>query len=207
MKIGVVVATFGSEGWRERGEETLKAGRGDQPQAEWLHVHAKTLGEARNRGARYLTLAHNVDWLVFLDADDSLDKAYLTEMADAVVGDRDIYRPNTIGVYPDGSTDPEPVMIPRRHLGAANCIVVGAMCSAQLFDEVGGFDCHLPALEDWDLWIRMVLAGSEVHDVPTAIYRVGVNPDSRNQPDHNQSNAYKTIRTRYGTQRGKLDIR
>lgn len=208
MKIGLVVATFGSEEWAARGERTLEKVRDPHPYYEFIHVHGKSLGEARNKGARYLTLAHDVSHLVFLDADDDLSPHYLTEMAESSsLRTMGIYRPSTLGVYPDGSTDDYPVLIPRTHMGAGNCIVLGAMCDAWLFDEVGGFDVHLPALEDWDLWIKMILMGAEVHDAPRAVYRVGVSEDSRNKNRRDHGNAYSTIRRRYSAQRGKLDIR
>lgn len=206
MKIGVVVGTFGSEEWARRGQETIERNRVCSPSTEWIHVHAEDLGTARNKGARWLTLAREVDYLVFLDADDDLDRDFLPAMRKSIYG-QGIYRPSTLGVYPDGSTDESPVMIPRTHLGTANCIILGSVCPAWLFEAVGGFDPDLPALEDWDLWIKMVLAGAEVHDVPQAIYRVGVNPNSRNQNSPIHGRAYSTIRNRYRSQRGKLDIR
>lgn len=204
-KFGVVVGTFGSEEWRERGQQTISQARQQVPWAEWMHVHSQDLGSARNSGARYLTLARDVDYLIFLDADDSLSGNYLLEMQDAINGPG-IYRPSTLGVYPDGSEDDFPVMIPRTHMGAGNCIVVGAACPARLFESVGGFDTKLAALEDWDLWIKMILAGAKVYDVPKAVYRVGVNEDSRNG-GYAHGDSYRVIRKRYGSQRGKLDIR
>ncbi|GAG49769.1 unnamed protein product, partial [marine sediment metagenome] len=93
----------------------------------------------------------------------------------------DLIKPATLGVYEDGSTDDEVVMIPApSNVLDKNDIVIGAPINAGLFASVGGFD-DLPVLEDWDLWLRCREAGARVVECPGAIYRVGVNPGGRNQ--------------------------
>ncbi|WP_255167392.1 glycosyltransferase family 2 protein [Natrononativus amylolyticus] len=39
----------------------------------------------------------------------------------------------------------------RNHIGTTSCVAV----RAPLFDAVGGFDPSMPALQDWELWIRL----------------------------------------------------
>src|SRR4051812_47072284 len=42
-----------------------------------------TLRMARNNGAKYLNNVHNVEWIIFLDADDELDPHYVESMVKA----------------------------------------------------------------------------------------------------------------------------
>lgn len=195
MSVGIVVGTYGSEEWRQKG---LEAAASVVTQAEVCHVHSDTLARARNEGAFgfHVRSVKNPDWLIFLDADDRLDPNYVESM---LKGTGDIRKPSTIGVYPDGTMDDAPCMIPTRDLRTSNHIVIGAMCNANLFHQVGGFR-ELDALEDWDLWIRMTLAGASVVECPDAVYRVGVNPNSRNSNSNAHNRIYNQIRAEYRDQ-------
>jgi GT2 family glycosyltransferase len=128
------------------------------------------------------------EWLVFLDGDDELDFHYNEAM---VAGTGDIRRPATLGIV-DGIEDDGPVMIPRSDMRYRNCVVIGAMIRRADFLAVGGF-ADLEALEDYDLWIRMIRAGARIGDVPKAIYRVNVTPVSRNQNRDAHNRAYTKI--------------
>jgi glycosyltransferase involved in cell wall biosynthesis len=119
---------------------------------------------ARNRGIAAAT----GEWLVFLDADDTLDPAYLKRMqaalaaapdCDAVVcgyqrrdpsGKRTMISPapdldqnafSTIGRSPPG-------------------VIHGIMLRRRLVIEVGCFDPALRTNEDWDLWARIGRLGT-----------------------------------------------
>ena len=155
---------------------------------EIVRVHEETLQEARNEGAARA----KGEWLIFLDADDELDPRYVEAM---VAAEGDIRRPATLGVV-DGVEDIAPVMIPRKDLLVTNFIVIGAMHRREDFLAVGGFNDY-PCLEDWDLWLRMVHNGAEVVDVPEAIYRVNVIPDSRNSDVGVHAKVYSKIRKQY----------
>jgi GT2 family glycosyltransferase len=122
----------------------------------------------------------DAEWLIFLDADDELDSHYIEEM---LKGQGDIRQPSTLGVV-NGKEDDYPVLIPPHPGGflVGNHLVIGCMVRRKLFLDVGGFR-NLPILEDWDLWIRCILYDGKVGTVPKAIYRVHVNPNSRNQQD------------------------
>lgn len=196
MSVGIVIGTFGTQEWKLSGEELERKVRDSQspmPHADHirvLSVHGDTLAEARNVGAKALA----TDWLIFLDADDDLRPGYVSEMLRTVKSETlDIVQPATIGVYPDGSTDPEANLIPKRDLATGNYIVIGAMCRRSKFDEVGGFR-ELPVLEDWDLWRRMWKAGAKIGSCETAIYVVGVNPGSRNSDTPLHNRVYRQIR-------------
>lgn len=210
--MGVGVATFGEKKWEIMGSRAMTSSAVNQGvlcmKSTWRTLHGETLGDARNEVAAVLSVSS--DYIVFLDADDRLSPGYMQAMYRKIrdhKGGPAIFRPSTLGVYEGGlAEDDAPVLIPRTNMANANCIVIGAACPLPLFEDVGGFDVNLPALEDWDLWIRMILAGAEVVDVPEAVYRVGVTSDSRNKRVDSHARAYRTIRGKYGRPQG-LDIR
>lgn len=185
-QVGVVVATFGDDPkWSYLAERAMQSAQ-DAGADKIFHSHEVMLSVARNRGARVV----DTPWLIFLDADDELDEGYIEAM---LSGEGDIRKPSTLGVYPDGTEDDAPTMIPTRDLDRANHIVIGAMCRAQIFFDVHGFR-DWPVLEDWDLWRRMVKAGAVVSEVPDAIYRVHVNEGSRNTNKALHDEVYHKIR-------------
>jgi len=155
--------------------------------------HAVNISPVRNQGAAGGT----AEWLIFLDADDELDSHYVEEM---LKGGGDIRQPSTLGVHPDGHEDDYPVLIPRRHsFMIGNHLVIGCMIRREQFNAVGGFR-DLPCLEDWDLFIRLRLAGATVGECPKAIYRVHVRPDSRNRDTGLHARVYAEIQSTYGAE-------
>lgn len=136
----------------------------------------ENLADARNRGAN----RGKGEWLIFLDADDELDSHYVEAM---VAGTGDMRWPSTIGVHEDGHEDDYPVLLqPKGSLLVHNWMVIGTMIRREQFLKVGGFR-DLPILEDWDLWIRLVIDGAVPMACPDALYRVHVRANSRNNPD------------------------
>jgi glycosyltransferase involved in cell wall biosynthesis len=152
------------------------------------------LSWVRNQAA----MASSADWLIFLDADDELDPCYIEAM---LHGAGDIRQPLTLGVHPDGHEDDYPVLIPPNPGGflVGNHLVIGSMVRRSLFEKVGGFREGMKSLEDWDLFIRMRLAGGTVGEA-AAIYRVHVRPASRNSPEGDHHQTYAEIQRRYSTQ-------
>jgi GT2 family glycosyltransferase len=67
-----------------------------------------------------------------------------------------------------------------------NCCSIGTLIPRRLFLEVGGFrdtltdGTPLSALEDWDLALRLVVAGARLVPVPAAVYRAFLRAGSRN---------------------------
>ena len=184
--VTIVIGTFGDPQWCWRGNALRQREEVKHRVKRVLSSHGKTLAVARNDGAK----AAQTEWLIFLDADDELAPGYVEAM---LAGEGDIRKPATLGFYPDGTEDEAPAIIPERAIAMAKRIVIGAMCRRDLFLEVGGFR-EWPVLEDWDLWRRMVAAGATVGTVPEAVYRVGVNPDSRNQNSEVHNKTYWKIR-------------
>lgn len=188
--VGVVIGTYGDRlEWGPCAKNAMASVvRQTRAANECVAIHAETLQQARNRGAEFVA---DCDWLLFLDADDELDPLYLETMLERPMGD--ILRPSTLGVYEDGSTDTEAVMIPWKPINEANSIVIGAVCRTELFVQAGGFHDH-PILEDWCLWRRLMLDhDAVVCDVPGAVYRVTVRPGSRNTDTTLHSKVYSEI--------------
>jgi hypothetical protein len=179
----------GYKKWFPLGRRAMLSVSG-QP-ADAIRIHGDSLASARNQAG------HDAwtEWLIFLDADDELSPGYVEAMLKAAESGGDIFKPATLGVV-DGVEDDEPVMIPKRDLLRSNHIVIGAMVRRELFEAAGGFR-ELPSLEDWDLWLRLVLEfDAEVVEVPDAVYRVHVQPDSRNQNVKAHREAYVEITNR-----------
>jgi GT2 family glycosyltransferase len=174
--VHVIIASYGSAEWERRGQLAALSARSQTVQPDWvttLHVPGDAqIADVRNRAAQRHPEAN---WLIFLDADDSLHPGYVEAM---LAGSADVRQPSTAGVHPDGSAD-EPSLIPHRDLLSGNYIVVGAMVHRDAFDAVGGFR-PLPIYEDWDLWLRMEEYGCSFAPVPDATYYVTVRQDSRN---------------------------
>ena len=190
--VGIVIGTFGSNEWYHQGQELLNKTEEQFPEAEVVvSHHPESLGIARNLGAN----AIDSEWLIFLDADDRLGPGYVRHM---LTGTEMLRQPATRGFYVDGAVDDEAHVIPARNILRSNHLVIGTMCNHELFDEVGKFDEDLLALEDWDLWIRMWLAGAEYEAIPEAVYWVYVNDyESRNSPSGEHHRAYREISRRY----------
>lgn len=191
MTVGIVVATFGDlDVWAPLARRAIASADAQTVPTPVTWVHGESLAAARNEGVEII----GTDWVIICDADDELDSGYVESMLTAV---GDIRRPSTYGIYPDGTEEDCPSMIPVRDIRVSNYIVIGAMFRREMFLEVGGFDSSLSALEDWDLWLKMVLKGAEVVDVPSAIYRIHVSEGSRNMSTSDHSAAYQVIRARY----------
>lgn len=190
--VTVVIATFGPDykKWDDLAQRARKSVERQTVHPRVVRSHMDTLHDARNIGA----VQANTEYLIFLDADDELDRHYVEAM---LASHGDIRRPATLGVV-GGIEDDFPVMIPRAPLLDRNFIVIGAMIRKDFFLRVGGFEDY-PVLEDWCLWLKMVEAGAEVVDVPDAIYRVNVQEASRNQPAEitNYGRTYSEIRKRF----------
>lgn len=197
--IGVVVGTFGSEEWMNKGVETCNSLSNQTLLHKSVAVHGESLMDARNRGAEYLIDTYDVDWLCFLDADDSLDPLYLEKMQQKVE-DRDngdfLIQPSTV-LAVDGVQIGEAQLIPKKPILDQNWMVIGTLVKASTFTKVGGF-ADWPIYEDWDLWIRCHRAGAGFTTQPEAVYIITPSTDSRNNQDRDiQVKYYNEIRNQY----------
>jgi hypothetical protein len=136
-----------------------------------------------NRGlpaARNAALAHSgAETVSFLDADDLMLPAHLEslgtvlrEHAEVTMVSGTALRIDERGRELAGGLRTEVVHGPELLLG--NPFTVGAcMVRRAAVEQVGGFDESLVAAEDWDLWVRLALAGHRFRriDTPAHLYR------------------------------------
>lgn len=132
-------------------------------------------GAARNRGL----VAARAPLTVFLDADDilipnaleSMLQAYLDSDGRYIYGDwvhlEDETRMDGPGIYHE-TPDYDPILWLDGMYVAVTCLIPTADLRA-----VGGFDEKLPAWEDWDLMIKLTIAGvcGQRLAQPTLVYR------------------------------------
>lgn len=185
MDITLCVGTYGGEQWVDMAHErpirsALQAG------VPFVHVHGRTLCEARNA----CLAAVQTEWLVYVDADDELHRRYFERIA---TGTADIRAPAVQYIRPENMEAPYvPRVVGHEHacigdcLDEGNWIVIGAAARTHLLRDVGGFRDY-PMYEDWDLWVRCWKVGATIEQIPAAVYRAYVRPDSRNRgPNHLQ---------------------
>lgn len=175
----VVVATFGGADWRHLAHTRAI------PSAQALgvtvvHAHAGTLAQARNAGLAKV----ETPWVVALDADDELEPGYLDAMA---TGTADVRAPSVRYVRGGVAQWPAMPRVPGHvHECGAECLphgnwlVVGACVRTQLLRDAGGWE-EFACYEDWALWLRCLKAGASFEQVPAAVYRAHVRPNSRNR--------------------------
>lgn len=182
MEVSVVTGTFGDAAiWGKLAQE--RAGASVPEGVPWIHVHAQTLAKARNAGLERV----ETEWVVFLDADDELEPAYLEILAS---GSADLRAP-AVRYVQDGRAAGArmPRVAGHRHGCTADCLpsgnwlVIGTWAPVPLLRHLGGFNEYRWS-EDWDLWIRCWKAGAIIEPIPEAVYRAHVRRDSRNRgPD------------------------
>lgn len=172
----MVVATFGSREWERCGGDTADA-------HDALHVHGRTLSGARNAAAEITSS----EWLVFLDADDTLAPGYLEAMAAA---DGDLRAPRLELHYRDRVDRPD---LTARDIERSNPCCIGTAIRRALLLSCGGFP-DFPGWEDWALFLRATRRGASLTHVPGAVYRQRMRPGSRNQTVPDAARLYRDIR-------------
>ena len=169
--VAVIVATFGDEAFAQLARR-VAVPSAEAAGADELHViHGQTLHQARNEGAARA----EAEWLCFLDADDELEPGYLPELLGAA---GELRAPSARYVVA-GEPIPAPISFASRNIAHVNPCVIGTLLRHELFEQAGGFWPER-AWEDWSLFRRAWLLGATIEHVPSAIYRVNVNPAGRN---------------------------
>jgi glycosyltransferase involved in cell wall biosynthesis len=130
--------------------------------------------------------AATAEWVVNLDADDVLLPASLAERATLIARE-----PDLDVVATDGLVEVDGIV--QRHLYGPTwafetddqragilerCFIVCWAVRRQAFLDVGGFDPALTHAEDWELFIRMILAGSRAGLVGEPLTRYRLRPGS-----------------------------
>ena len=152
--ISVVIASYGDPFWANLAKFALRTVYAQTIPVDYVQIHLEngTLAEARNRGA----LKAVGDRLVFLDADDTLDRQF----CEKIVEPETILQPKTAVYGSHGELLEEPEFLaPYGDLLEGNHLIVGSPVNRQAFLDVGGFD-EWPLFEDWALWLKMRKAGA-----------------------------------------------
>jgi GT2 family glycosyltransferase len=188
--VSILICTFGDQSWAELAATRATPSTIGQGAREVVVFHGHgSLAEARNVAADRAV----GDWLCFLDADDELAPGYLDAMEQAWTN----LRSDSLDV-----TDGEPValLVPAiqyvtdsfrgdptipawgQPLIDINCACIGTLVPRDLFLKVGGFR-EFAAYEDWDLWLRCVIAGARLVPVRDAVYVAHSTGSGRNLTD------------------------
>jgi len=142
------------------------------------HQTNRGLANARNHAIR---LARG-DCLLPLDADNRLRPNYLRRAGEVLEAN-----PSIGVVYGDRlefGLRSGRVEVPAFEWEAMfdrNTIDACAVFRRQAWVDAGGFDESLPALEDWDFWLRVWLSGWDFHHVPEITYDYRVRAGSLTQ--------------------------
>lgn len=141
------------------------------------------VSSARNAGAAKA----ETDFLCFLDADDTFTPDYMERMAGRLLDEPDLAmvccdaflftdRPGEGSL---GRCSQKEAMIPpitlERVIARQFQIYTATMMRREWFIRLGGYDETFRTAEDFDLWVRLLIAGGRVAfiDEPLAWYRTG----------------------------------
>lgn len=147
------------------------------PRVRYVFQENAGLSAARNCG---LHMAKG-EWISFLDSDDRFLPTKLERLAAEFVADGQLglVAGQAIFIDGDGRTLDQRVETPLpadpADLLLGNPIHVGSvLVRREWLDAVEPFDESLRACEDWDLWLRLALAGCPMRSIcePVSLYRV-----------------------------------
>lgn len=150
---------------------------------KYIYQENKGLSGARNTGIKEA----KGEYLVFLDADDlilpkklEVQKEYLDKNNNV-----DIVYSNSQWFIEDDFYNTRPVNFPVYQGDVLSNLIYGnfihvnsAMARRDKVIQVGLFDENLKELEDWDLWLRMSLAGSKLGFTPGILSKVRIRKGS-----------------------------
>ncbi|KMJ55855.1 hypothetical protein AB685_25060 [Bacillus sp. LL01] len=141
---------------------------------------------ARNKGAELAT----GEVLMFLDDDDTWEPNKIENQINILNNNKDIGlvysgklvvsdldRNNVIRtIKPSANGDLYPEILYTNLIGTTSSVAV----KREIFVDVGGFDINLPALQDYDLWIRCCKVTKIAHDSQCSVrYTVFNNPSNQ----------------------------
>lgn len=191
MTWNCLIATCGDESWSELAWTRAYPSALSQVFDEVIVEHHEdaTLAEARNR----CLASADCDWVVFLDADDELERGYLQAMKQTLAASTKPDESGGLDVaaglrilapavrYVRDGRDDRRAQIPNRgRWPQMNECVIGTAAERRLLLELGGFE-EWEAWEDWALWLKCVAGGARLVYVEGAVYRAHVSPHGRNR--------------------------
>lgn len=108
---------------------------------------------ARNNGA----LNANGEYLLFLDADDTIHKTYLQKCLDCFTRNSNLQLVNSKAMFFGARY--ESWQLPELELLSFlrnNCIHISCLIKKEVFVNLGMFDTNISYAEDWELWLRFI---------------------------------------------------
>jgi len=177
--VTIAVPTYGGSEWRDLAQHrAIPSATGQAPA---LHVHSKTLMDARNEILERV----QSEWIIYLDADDELAPGYVEAMSKGIA---DIRAPYVQYIRSGNKTHPKILRVAgHSHICTTEClefgnwIVIGAAVRTQMLRDIGGWR-DFTWSEDWDTWLRCWKdQQATAESVAGAIYMAHVRLDSRNR--------------------------
>lgn len=149
-----------SDGSEDSTEDIMKEMEERHPQ---IHFHSYHPGRGGNYARNYGIQMSTGDVVAFLDDDDEwhadkIEKQIALLKADKEIGlvctgtNRVFVEQGTSNAYiPSAPYDCSKEILLKNCIGSTTTVMV----RRELFDQVGGFDEALPALQDYDMWVRL----------------------------------------------------
>lgn len=183
MKLSIVIASHGSDEWRDLAWSRAYPSAELQGAHEVLVDHDPDGTRAAVRNG--LIERATGDWVCTLDADDELAPGFVSGMrgiADrfALASPKCLLVPQVQYVH---RRVEEPRFPPECDLRDANWLIVGTVAPRELVLKVGGWRSLMGSgvlnqWDDWDLWQRCAKAGAVPVKVPDAVYVAHAKPGS-----------------------------
>lgn len=129
-------------------------------------------------------------YLLFLDADDLIEKTYIKKCIDLLENRADlniIYSEAEFFGSKNGKWELPDFKLPDFLIN--NCIPVSSVIKKEVFDELGGFDEKLRFTEDWELWIRIISNFGGVYKIPEVLFYYRKRNDNSSLTDNMNLNS------------------
>jgi hypothetical protein len=166
--------------------DDLEAALGDTAGIKIVHKPNGGISSAMNAA----TAAASGDFLVQLDQDDVFMPGRLEAVAAAatanpeagVIATDAIVEFDGAEVARIGSISPLDVPDPRAAI-LRRCYILWPAIRRSRLLAIGGYDESFPVMQDWDCFIRLLIAGAPVAIAPEPLYRWRLTPGSRSSAD------------------------
>lgn len=150
------------------------------PRVRGLRQQNAGAAAARNAG---LAMAEG-EWILFLDADDTLRPDFLARMLRHATSDVDAIACGHLRVTPQGKTAARraaPRIAQGRFVDVTRgppAILHAVLLRRSIFASIGTFDSGLRTNEDWDLWVRLARSTARIAREPRPLAMYWSTPGS-----------------------------